>query len=87
MVATYTKMWSYGAHLRYDTGDASSHVTYYSGIGVLEREFVEGYIDVGVLDKIYLVAFGSLSVIVLKISWIQHMNQGRRAIRKDLFGF
>lgn len=32
-------------------------------------------------------AFGSLSVIVLKILWIQHLNQGRRTIRKDSLGF
>lgn len=86
MVACYTKMWSYGAHLRCDTGDSSSHVTYDSGIGVMESETVEGSIDVGVLSKIYLVAFGSLSVIVLKVSWIEHLNQGRRTIRKDPAG-
>lgn len=87
MVASYTRMWSYGAHPRCDTGDSSTHVTYDSGIGVRESEIVDGSIDVGVLSRIYLVAFGSLTVIVLKVSWIQHLNQGRHAIRKDPAGF
>lgn len=53
----------------------------------MESETVHGSIDVGVLSKIYLVAFGSLSVIVLKFSWIQHLNQGRCTIQKDPSGF
>lgn len=87
MVATYRRMWSYGAHFRCDNPESSSHVTYDSGIGVTDSECVSGSIDVGVLNKIYLVAFGCMSIIVMKVSWIQHVNQGRRTIRKDRGGF
>lgn len=87
MVASYTRMMAYGAHLRCDNADAGCHVTYDSGIGVTESECVPGAIDLGILRKIYLVAFGSLNVIVLKVSWIQHMHQGRPTIKKDVAGF
>lgn len=85
-VASYRRMMAYGAHLRCESGDTSSHITYDSGVAVMESEHVAGSINVGVLTKIYVVASGSLNAIVLKVGWVQHLHQGRCTIRKDSNG-
>lgn len=52
-----------------------------------ESECVPGSIDVGILQKIYLVAFGPLNMIILKVSWLKHVDHGCRTIKKDAAGF
>lgn len=54
---------------------------------MLESEVVTGSIDVGILEDVYMVSFGSLNVVVMKILWLKHVDQGRRCIKKDAVGF
>lgn len=87
VVTSYKKLWAYAAHYRCDTNDSASHATFDSGVSLLESEVVPGSIDVGILEDVYMVSFGSLNVVVMKISWLKHVDQGRRCIKKDSQGF
>lgn len=87
IVTLYNKLWAYGAHFRCDTLELSSHATYDSGVALLESEIVDGSFDVGILSAMYMVSFGSLNVVLMKLSWLKHYDQGRRCIKKDSNGF
>lgn len=87
VVASYRTMRAYGAHYRCDDEESITHATYNSGIAVMESGDLEQAINVGILRQIFLVYFGSLTVVVLKVSWIKQTDQGRRAIKRDNLGF
>lgn len=87
IVSSYNKMWAYGAHFRCDSGNPISHVTYDSGVAVLDSEVVQDSMDVGVLERIYMVSYGAMNVVVMRVSWLKHFNQGRRCIMKNAYGF
>lgn len=86
VVSSYSKIWAYGAHYRCGD-DISPHATYDSGVALIDSEVVPGAIDVSILDAVYMVTFGSLNVVVLKLSWLKHVDQGRRCIKRDAAGF
>lgn len=87
VVTSYKKLWAYAVHYRCDSNESASYATYDCGVSLLESEVVTDSIDVGILEDIYMVSFGSLNVVVMKISWLKHVDQGRRCIKKDAAGF
>lgn len=80
-------MWAYGHHFRCDTGETASHTSYDAGVAVMESETVPGSIDVGSLEDILMVSFGPLKCVVMRVSWLKHVHEGRRTIKKDADGF
>lgn len=87
-VSSYSKMWAYGAHFRCDFGDiGATHATCDFGIANLDSDCAQGSIDVGVLERIYMASYGSLKVVVMRVSWLQHVHQGQRCIKRDPYGF
>jgi hypothetical protein len=80
-------MWAYGAHYRADNKDFALHVTYNLGIANIQSETVPNSIDVGVLKDIMMVSFGTLTTVVMKVSWIKHNVHGRQTIKQDVAGF
>lgn len=87
VVSSYPKLWAYGAQFRCDTRSPSTHITYNSGVAVLDSEVVSGSMDVGVLERVYMVAYGSVNIVVMQVAWLKHLDQGRRCIKKDPYGF
>lgn len=87
VVASYRRMRAYGAHYRCDNEHSIVHATYDSGVVFTDNKGEHNSIDVGVLRQILLVYFGSLTVVVFKVSWIKQTDQGRRAIKRDNHGF
>lgn len=84
---SYKHMWAYGSHFRCDSGEGASHVAYDGGVALVESEVVAGCIDVGTVEDIFLVSFGPLKSVVMRVSWIKHVDEGRRTIKKDGHGF
>jgi hypothetical protein len=70
----YRKMWAYGAYYRCSEEECVGHGTYDSGIAVDESEIARNGIDVGILTNILMVSFGTLSTIVMKVSWIKNVD-------------
>lgn len=83
VVASYRRMRAYGAHFRCDNEQSVAHVTFDSGVVVMDHKGMEDSIQVGILRHIYLVYFGSLTVMVMKMSWMKQTDQGRRTIKQD----
>jgi hypothetical protein len=80
-------MWTYGAYFRCEEEESSSHGTYDSGVALDETETSANGIDVGTLRKIFMVPFGTFTTVVMKISWIKNIDQGRHTIKEDSSGF
>lgn len=87
VVSSYSKLWAYAAHYRCATSDPSSHATYNCEVSLLESEVVDGSIDIRFLDAVYMVSFGSLNVVVMKVAWLKDVDQGQHCIKKDSYGF
>jgi hypothetical protein len=83
----YRKMWAYGAYYRCFEEECVGHRTYDSGVAVDESEITGNDIDVGILTNILMVSFGTLSTVIMKVSWIKNIDQGRRIVKKDSSGF
>lgn len=86
-MASYNNLWAYAACCRCNTTHPSSHATCDSGVSLLESEFVRGSIDLAILEAKYLVSFGLLNVVVIKVNWLEYLDQGRHYIKKDYHGF
>lgn len=87
VMSSYNKMWAYKAHFRCHNGNPASYVSYNHGVGVLESEIMHDSMDVGVLERIYMVSYESLNVVVMRVTRVKHYNHGRGCIKKNQYGF
>ena len=84
----YDAMWAYGSHYRCCPDEGGpTHVAYDCGIAALTPESVTTTIDVGILKNIILVCYGTLKCVLMEGDWIPPMHEGRRAVKKDTYGF
>ena len=88
IMLTHTKnacIWRLYRCLTRDT--LPSHVTFDAGIArKLSKHDDEG-VDIGILKDILMVDYGALKLVVMRVSWVKHGNEGWSTIRKDCHDF
>ncbi|KAG0574034.1 hypothetical protein KC19_VG229300 [Ceratodon purpureus] len=86
-VTSYQAMWAYGAHYVVSNKEGLGYVSFDSGIAAIPPGSDTNEIDVGILRDIILVSYSEVNCVILEGSWIKTMDEGRRVIKKDQYGF
>lgn len=88
MAESYSYMWAYGALFRCNLEeDATSHATYDCGVCTLVSERDPDSIEVGILKNILRISFSGWNMIIMKIEWLKHEDEGRSSLKKESMGF
>ena len=95
----YSNMWAYGSHYRCLPADeATTHETFDSGVFVMspqgcrasahDSNIVDAELPyVGLLNRIIVVTYSTMTRTVMKCSWIKPNLAGNPSIRQDEHGF
>ena len=83
----FNSMWAFGCHFTCSTESGLSVVAFDCGIAAIPPSQTCTEIDVGIMRNIILVTYMGLNCVVMEGSWIKSIDQGRRVVKKDPFGF
>ena len=88
MAESYAYMWAYGALFRCNLEDEeASHATFDCGVCTLVSKRDPDSIEVGIFKRILRVSFSGWNMIIMKVKWLKHEDEGRRCLKRDSMGF